>query len=386
MKKNIFVLAFIFSVLNMYGQIYNEANSIMRKAVVLYSMDDKGFYQKKENVSLQIVENIVNSYAYDKKSHELYVETNNGNCIVTVNDNLAKILKKSKSIPQLKGEDLTAALNKTSQALAEKFERLNTARQKHIADSIQKAHDDSIKKAREDSIRLAKLMRQKEDYRKSHFWKWVPINKTRLSCSLCDKTVYSEDSLFCIGYKNDTLYHVTSEEMALEETYIKIHKMYVPPILKSNEKFRFHFEVYGDSLMSNNSILMTDPEGINSYSAYEALQKIKAKAPNGFFDDWGWGSEYGNVSFNFKYTNTNKKTIKYIEVFWVITNDVGDVRKTGSFKGTGPVEEWESGSWNWDYSMYYVAGDASKMNIRKVIITYMNGTSVTIQKNNIWYN
>jgi hypothetical protein len=30
------------------------------------------------------------------------------------------------------------------------------------------------------------------------------------------------------------------------------------------------------------------------------------------------------------------------------------------------LEEWESASWNWDHSSYYVAGDASKMNISKV--------------------
>ena len=81
-----------------------------------------------------------------------------------------------------------------------------------------------------------------------------------------------------------------------------------------------------------------------------------------------------------------KNTIKYIEVFFVVSNDVGDVRKTGSFKGTGPLEEWESASWDWDHSSYYVAGDASKMNISKVIITYTNGTKVTIPKNKIRFN
>ena len=205
-------------------------------------------------------------------------------------------------------------------------------------------------------------------------------------CSLCDKTVYSEDSLFCTGFRNDTLFHITREDLALDETYLKVHKMYVPASLKSNEKFRYHFEVYGDSLRAFKLAALNDPESFNSYTAYNALQKVSAKAPNGYFEDWGWNDEYGSITFHFKYTNTNKKTIKYIEVFWVVTNDVGDVRKTGSFRGTGPLAEWETASWDWDHSMYYVAGDATNMNITKVIITYMNGAKVTIPKNKIWYN
>jgi hypothetical protein len=84
--------------------------------------------------------------------------------------------------------------------------------------------------------------------------------------------------------------------------------------------------------------------------------------------------------------NTNKKTIKYIDVYWVLKNDVGDVRKSGHFSGTGPLEEWSSASWEWDHSSYYVSGDASRMYLTKVIITYMDGTKVTIPKDKIWYN
>lgn len=77
--------------------------------------------------------------------------------------------------------------------------------------------------------------------------------------------------------------------------------------------------------------------------------------------------------------------MKYIEVYWACTNDVGDIRKTGRFQGTGPLQEWESASWNWDHSSYYVSGDASKMNLTKVVITYMDGSKITIPKNKIMY-
>lgn len=386
MKRYLTFLACLIVASTLKGQNYNSSNSLARVALVYYSQDERGFFHKKENVNLQEVSQVVSSYGYNKKSHELYLETDRSNCIVTVNDDLHKILKKSKSIPQMKDDELSSKSKEVNTRLEEKFARLNQAREKFINDSTQKAREDSIKKAREDSVRFAKLAKQKDDYRKAHSWKWVPINKTHLSCSLCDKSVYSEDSLFCLGFRNDTLYHFSYEDLALDESYLKIHKMYVPATLKSNDKFRYHFEVYGDSLRSFKLTALEDPEDFNSYSVYEALQKVRAKAPNGYFEDWGWNDEYGTITFNFKYTNTNKNTIKYIEVFWVVTNDVGDVRKTGSFRGTGPLAEWETASWNWDHSMYFVAGDATKMDIRKVIITYMNGAKITIPKNKLWFN
>ena len=152
-------------------------------------------------------------------------------------------------------------------------------------------------------------------------------------------------------------------------------------------KQQYHYTVFSDSLNSRyNDIEPNELEGINSSWFYKHMLAIKNVAPNGYFLDWGWDSEYSSISFHFRYMNTNKNTIKYIEVFFVVTNDVGDIRKTGSFKGTGPLEEWESASWNWDHSSYYVAGDASKMNISKVIITYTNGTRVTIPKNKLRFN
>lgn len=102
-------------------------------------------------------------------------------------------------------------------------------------------------------------------------------------------------------------------------------------------------------------------------------------------EDWGWDDEF-SVSFHFDYVNINPKTIKYIDVYWKITNDVGDVRKTGHFKGTGPLKQYMSANWSWDSSSYYVAGDASNMEITKVILTYMNGTQKVLGKSQVHVN
>lgn len=113
---------------------------------------------------------------------------------------------------------------------------------------------------------------------------------------------------------------------------------------------------------------------------------MRNEAPYGYIDDWGWNDEYSMVTFHFSFVNTNPKTIKYITVYFKISNDVGDVRKTGYFKGTGPLAEGESASWNWDSSSYFVSGDATSMNITKVILTYMNGMKQTLTGKTLRFN
>ena len=113
--------------------------------------------------------------------------------------------------------------------------------------------------------------------------------------------------------------------------------------------------------------------------------KIRKDYPYGFVSDWSWNDKYSNVTLYLKYCNTNKKTIKYIDVHFKITNAVGDVRKTGVFKGTGPVESFKSGTWDWDSSHYYVAGDATRMELTQITLTFMDGTKKILSKNQIKY-
>ena len=386
MKKILPIITMLFLSLAITAQNYNASNSLSRVASIYYFMDENGYFQKKENINLQEVFNVVSTYGYDKKSHELYVETDISNCIVTVSDELHKLLKKSKSIPQLKSEELAIKANAINQELAKKFERLNVSRQKHIADSIERVKQDSIRRAREDSLRVVAERNKEVSYKNSHRWFSVPSKKNKIYCDFCEKSIETNDSLFCYAIKKDTLYWAGYETGKLDIEIRHIHAGKIPDVLSKDKDFIYHRKVFNDSLTSRIGIDMGLALELNRDRYFDYMKELKRVAPNGLFLDWGWDSEYSSISFHFKYMNTNKNTIKYIEVFFVVSNDVGDVRKTGSFKGTGPLEEWESASWDWDHSSYYVAGDASKMNISKVIITYTNGTKVTIPKNKIRFN
>jgi hypothetical protein len=113
---------------------------------------------------------------------------------------------------------------------------------------------------------------------------------------------------------------------------------------------------------------------------------VKRIAPFGYVDDWGWDDEYSMITFNIDYVNTNPKTIRYLTVYFVVTNDVGDVRCRGCFRGTGPVKQGEKCSWSWDSSSYFVAGDASNMNITKIVLTWMNGKTQVVSGRYLRFN
>lgn len=253
-----------------------------------------------------------------------------------------------------------------------------------------KAYNDSVAKAKEEARLLAermeKLKQERESYIKQHNWRSVPTGYHSLYCTLCENT-FTQDSIWSVGVRNDTIYFATHKDGDLDLGYLECHAAKVPDELKAYSPYQYHYEVFKDSIENKVEGLDNDLAGFLDYNYFqEYLSKLQGKAPYGYFDGWSWNDEYGTVTFKCTYQNTNKWTIKYIDVYWVVTNDVNDVRGSGHFKGTGPVKYLHGASWDWDSSYYFVGGDATNMSIRKVIITYMNGRQKVLTKNMIKFN
>lgn len=384
-KSFLFFVLLSFSV-GARGQ-YTSENSFMRKALVLFQKDAKGFYQPSQDVMVNSIYGVTKNYAYDKKTHNLYVLTANGNFVVTLNKDYAKIVKKNPDIPQLKTEEALELSKKCTEDLSFKMEQYNKnrrdsiylARKKFIEDSI--AHEKALAEIRK---RNEKIKKDRElAYKANYDWRSVPTGRIELHCSICDKSI-AKDSLTCLGIKNDSIYFFTLAKGYYNQKIALGHVAKIPSNLANYKDFKYHCEVYRDSLDLHSKILGNDLVGYMSASfTLEAFNEAKKLAPFGYFGDWGWGTEYGYVTFNFEYTNLNSKTIKYIDVYWYVTNDVNDICGKGHFKGVGPVETGDLGSWEWDDSPYYVSSSASNMSISKVILTYMNGTKQVLSKNMI---
>jgi hypothetical protein len=319
-----------------------------------------------------VVDNVINNYAYDKETQTLYVLTSNSNCAVMLNKDYAKIIKKAKDIPHLEGAELNAAILKANKSLDDKFTEINRLWTIHVQDSISKAKSDSLELVRHARMEMDERNQQLDEYRSGHNWHWLPVNNHALSCTLCDKT-FSEDSVFCLGIRNDSIYYGKWVEGDLGLSYFESHVCQIPPSLLTDASFKYHYEAFQDSLSRDTFLSPDFISSFNNLNIRDYIKQLKKAAPYGYFDSWGWDGEYSMITFNFKYTNTNAMTIRYIDVYFRVTNDVHDVRLTGHFKGTGPLKELETASWDWDSSSYFVAGDASKMNITKVILTFMNG-------------
>lgn len=390
-KSHLFLLiAFCFNAIMLNAQTtYNTQNCYQRSTILLYDKNDDGTWNEiNKPLSLDKVDNINYEYAYDEKNHNLYVVTNNANVRITLFDNKkTKHLMKNSLVPKLEGNSLQTEINKQSHILRQTFQTINA----HIQDSIEnKKRQEKQEKEYNDSIDKIYFDEHKE------FWGDIPINVTSLTCYDCreridftDEIVH-EDSVSFLGpcyvsQDKQFLYYSRLELGLLNIERLRMHKLIIPNELKNYDKFQRHIRIFADSIKyyyteyDFDDLMKLEKEFPDELYSKE-MQKI---APYGFVEDYSWNAVYGYVTLNFSYTNTNKKTIKYIKPYFQITNDVNDIRGNGFFSGTGPLKQYDTATWNMDNSNYYVAHDATKMKITKIVITYMDGSTKILDKNHI---
>lgn len=387
------------------AQTYDNTNTEAITAHVLYHMEQDGFFYRSENRDLFRVSG--KPYAYDKALRQLYVIAERANCTVTLTKDAAKEVKRNKAIPQLKGEALTAERDRQTALLDTQFKEYNDRRTQHLADSVAKARADSIAKARADSIareeRLAAERKRLADYKNSHNKYCLPTGGIALVCRNDDCPItFKEDSVKVFAIKADASY--TGENpaahadslcfMTYKEGFLgvpegTIHSVTIPAELRASEAFQLHCQAFADSLFLRGDEYADAVEDLRYYSFSLYVDKVVKEAPYGFVKDWEWGNEYGTVTLDLTFLNTNAKTVRYIDVYFRITNDVGDTRATGHFRGTGPVEQYGFGRWDWDESSsinYCFYGDASKMSITKIILTYNGGSKRTLTGNQLHFD
>ena len=418
MKKYLILLSFILTYVLCYAILIPEEVEYVR-AYKLFMPDKRGIYHEVNDTDIDIsyvvdynrgvsrwsgytapnVEEII----YNKKTKKLYVATDVAVCEVSLNETGDKRIKKIKTLLQTKNDkDVTPLVERYKGNLTSRYTAYNNQREQFLQDSISKAIQDSLENVRRireqfvaDSLAHVKKLK---DYRLAHD-EYQNRLKSFIKCSDCDKTL--KDCEYLFGIANDTAIFCSNENLGINfvDSYFKYHYAPLDKILKEENQsyykqskpqcdFADHIEAYQDSLAFNveDTPVADLFEYGNNSNLKDFLNSVAKVAPYGFIADWGWDNPYGFVNFNVEYVNTNKKTIKYITYYWTVKNDVGDVRGSGYFKGTGPVETWNSGSWDWDYSHYYVAGDASTMSINKIVISYMDGTTKTLNKNQIVFN
>ena len=175
--------------------------------------------------------------------------------------------------------------------------------------------------------------------------------------------------------------------------------VYVVPIEIYNDNIsKRYFELHYDKHEKYSKEVLDTIENINidHYSGakeytyilnFTEIERIGETFKYGYIKDWSWSlNSVNGIGLDIAYTNTNKKTIKYIDIYFIIKNPVGDICRlkynntnTGHLRCVGPIEELETGRYSWD-AVYYTTGDASNMYFKKFVITYMDGSKYTLVK------
>ena len=381
MRKVLTILCLLLTYQCIQAQ-YSDRNSMMRKELVSYHRNGLGYYEVVTNRMVREVNDIVENYAYDKSTNCLYVLTNNSNVAIVLEKEFAKYIRKSKDIPHLSGSALTQAIDKRNRQLADKYYMLNQRRGQEIADSTAKAQQDSLDEVLRRQMAEIDEANQREQYRRTHSAHRVDLSNYSLSCSICDELIDGLNVTEVIGIKNDSIYFFTEEEGDLGLEYKVPHQAEITEGMREDSAFMYHWKAF------QRELAMNEQKGVNAmadfadrYASY--ITRLREIAPYGYVKDWDWDDKDGKITMSLSFVNTRKSTIRYIHFHFVVLNDVGDVCSQGVFRATGPVEEFESGSWEWNNSYYYTYGDATTMKFTKIVITYMNGTQKVLMGGNV---
>ncbi|HRH59627.1 MAG TPA: hypothetical protein PL045_03610 [Chitinophagaceae bacterium] len=127
---------------------------------------------------------------------------------------------------------------------------------------------------------------------------------------------------------------------------------------------------------------------LKQYPLFEDLEAKLKKRKEDILKLYGIGiidyepqySEY-EAGFTIRIQNGTHKTIKYVYITTVAYNAVDDVVATKQATGIGPVEYYESVSW--DFSDIYFSKIIDKVELTKIIVEFKDGTRKTLSRDQI---
>lgn len=412
MKRLLIGIICLCSTVIVSGQIYEREKpffiSLQHRVNFygIYEVGKDGLYQYKEYEN----EKIISPYEYNQLSHgneRFYGYDKKNNRYYFYSDNVigyysptklaeSKEFKKKIStnkVPIVTLEDIPQLKNIAKAELDKYYKKKNDT----ILYEQRIAYEKKREKRVKDSIEaMNRKEKEYNEYRKDHNWHDLTLDYVvSINCGFC-KIAHNERNMYVVSLSSDTIYYIQDRPdiVMLGKTHSGLHYGEITKLLKQDKKFKEYVEIWRDSIALHNELSNKDAANINLYTYLQFKKEIKKEAPYGFIEKWGWdlNSAYGVVPY-FTFYNTSEKTIKYVDLYFNLYNDVGDrcflkynKSYTGSIRGVGPVVTDSSGSWSWEKATHYTSADASEMKIVKIVITYMDKTVKTLTGNSIKYD
>lgn len=420
MKKIFLTLVVIFSVLmsnatnrsQLQNKINCEAIQIQQfinptsvDSISLYKYNPQGSYWKVETINLynELKFNGFVECFYHYDGTDLYYQDNIIHVIFkgVKGRDLKKELK-SYNIPNLSVSELNNAFKYHKNFMYSYCDQLNKRTKNntiHYLDSIQQINEYNadilgiqLYKEHNTDPKVFEVKTDKNIYLGKDLW-WEQ------SCLLSNG-----NKLIFVGYSNDTLqyinsYYSDSWHVLNERTFYHVNTIVISidKIKQLDKRLYYHLTVYSNELDVDDDFdfgkmwYLLD----SSYN-YEVKQYINSKTNHGFLSYIGFSqNSVGGINPYFKYTNINKKTVKYIKIYFNVLNTVGDKcynKYENSYifaiTGVGPIATGENAIYNWSNNpaTHYTSYDANNIKVTKIEITYMDGSKGSITGNNIIIN
>lgn len=343
-------------------------------------------YEKKENFDIEMtVISIKKSEIYHFDGTQFYVKSNNANCIFKVKKNIKKDLQLD-NVPVLTEDILNSKINAINRQLDTIYDPwLKILKSSEIEqqrkDSITNAQD----KAKAEQLQKDSIKMYNSYVSNKKNWKKIYNDFGPLNCSLCNCFHYSVDSIYALTPDSVWYYHKSEKFEDIELKYIHSSK------IESPLHFGAFYNACKDSIEKKKSPNNLEVTSINKKSKENFDNNIQEKYPNGILHDYGFNlNSAAGIEPFFRYTNTNKKTIKYIDFFFYIKNPVNDICKikhqtenVAEVSCVGPIEFKQTSTYKWDHASHWTSYDASLMVLVKAKITFMDKTTVIIPANKL---
>lgn len=338
---------------------------------------------------LRLCEGQCHIFAYDNKEGRYYFYSDNliGYIVPAFNSYNSLPMKRN-----VKGFKVKKVNSETSnEAVLEVYDMMEKE-YKIKNDSILEIQRLKREKEVKDSLEQVKIEEQKRhEYRLSHDWHKNSIHAF-LKCLSCEDYHHLEEC-YLVTIDSNYCYYLSNEPsikmLGLE--YKEVHYSKITNYLKDP-----FFTIWKDTIANSKCNPKSTPQDADRYNNLNFLsfcKKLKEKAPYGFIKDYSWElNSVNGIEPSFEFFNTNEKTIKYIEFYFSVFNAVNDIcyldfkTTIGKVKGVGPVEMFDSGTWEWNRATHYTSAAADHMKIVKLVITYMDGSTKTLSGNSIIIN
>lgn len=338
-------------------------DALSQTAIINYREDGDGVFRAQRDFPVNSLEGI--AYAYDPKTHRLYVKTTSGNYMVQLDKKSGEKYKKQELLKKYSGEELLNEVNAVTKSLETTYASINGKREAEVRQ----------KKEREEAARLqaereAREKQEAEARRKAALKAHeVPTGGLDFECEICDHVEKGANSLNVKSIIGDKIYALEKVNGALGTYFEVIHVYPLRSELLNYGPYKEHMKFFASELSESAGLSESEIRDFNKAAGRAQVQRLTSLAPYGFLSDVSLNCGNG-LTASFRFTNLSSKTVKslVLRIDYVTTSGS---YASAEFEGAGPIEKFYDVAWDFTSSRYPCISSLSDVTLT---LTYTDGS------------